>query len=255
MKKAIGYIRVSTKNQEKGLSLSAQEKTIKNYAKHNNLDLIDLMSEVDSGLKFEREGIMNLLDRAEKHHFDIVLVTVQDRLSRDPEHTGYITITLQLNDVEVIAIEEPKSIDNHVQELQRGILALVAKYEAKRKRYRFEMGQKEALKIGKAIHKPPFGYDSAEDSGKFPIPNKDAEIVKDIFHLRASGKKSLQQIASKYEKSPTFIKRVLENQFYIGKIKHRGIWLDGGHQPIVSNEIFEEAKSIDKRKGSLKVTW
>ncbi|MHA2263400.1 MAG: recombinase family protein [Candidatus Thorarchaeota archaeon] len=84
--KAIGYIRVSTREQaESGLSLSAQERRIQEFANYKQLDLVEIIKDEDVSASVplaEREGGKRLFDIAKGSNISII-ATKLDRLFRD----------------------------------------------------------------------------------------------------------------------------------------------------------------------------
>ena len=84
MKKAIGYIRVSTSEQAmEGVSLDNQKAKIQSYCEFNDLELIEIIEDAGkSGKDLKREGIQVLLGRIRDKSVDAVVVYKLDRLSR-----------------------------------------------------------------------------------------------------------------------------------------------------------------------------
>ena len=93
-------------------------------------------------------------------------------------------------------------------------------------------------KEGNLMARPPFGYSVSE--GKL-IPNENAENVRLIFKEFIEGK-SLNQLSQTYNLSVNGIKKILKNFTYIGKIKFNNEINSGNHQPIISNDLFNEVQ-------------
>jgi len=87
MKKAIGYIRVSTVKQEvEGVSLDEQADKIKDYCKFKDIELIDIIADkgVSAGKPLNsREGGHRLNKRIDNKEAEIVVAVKLDRLFRD----------------------------------------------------------------------------------------------------------------------------------------------------------------------------
>ena len=80
--KAIGYVRVSTKqHQTSGLSLEHQERMIRTFCKTHDIDLIDVFSEQQSASIDDREVLSTVLMKA-KESGAYVIVSDLCRLSR-----------------------------------------------------------------------------------------------------------------------------------------------------------------------------
>lgn len=88
MNKAIGYLRVSTREQgDSGLGLEAQRNAIKIFCEREHLELVSLFSEVESGKRIsdtldERPQLKSAIEVARSGGYPIV-VSKLDRLSRD----------------------------------------------------------------------------------------------------------------------------------------------------------------------------
>lgn len=85
--RAIGYTRVSTREQEKsGLGLESQQEDIKSFCQFNKIELLDIIIEVASakGDYRNRQELNNTLHRCRKEKCCLI-VSKLDRLSRDVE--------------------------------------------------------------------------------------------------------------------------------------------------------------------------
>lgn len=83
--KAIGYLRVSSKDQGKsGLSLDHQRNEITNFCNVNDIELVGIEVEVKSGGKAlnTRPILTNAMNRCEKEQL-VLIISKLDRLSRD----------------------------------------------------------------------------------------------------------------------------------------------------------------------------
>lgn len=86
MKKAVGYLRVSTEKQaSEGISLENQEEQIKRYCEWKSLQLVEILKDegVSGGKNNGREGFSTILDRIESNGVEAIVVYSIDRLSRD----------------------------------------------------------------------------------------------------------------------------------------------------------------------------
>ena len=87
MEKVIGYIRKSTKDKHnQKFSLESQTKAIEKFCVQENLELVWIYQDQESGTKTNREGLRQALNMAEVNGFPIVVLRV-DRLSRTPSQT------------------------------------------------------------------------------------------------------------------------------------------------------------------------
>jgi len=83
--KAVGYVRVSSKEQVEGTSPETQKAAIEKYADDNGWNLNHIYSDLGiSGAEMEkREGLLQLLADATNGKFEIMICDVIDRFGRD----------------------------------------------------------------------------------------------------------------------------------------------------------------------------
>jgi DNA invertase Pin-like site-specific DNA recombinase len=123
-KKLIGYCRVSTKEQGlSGLGLDSQKNAIKNYASLVGGELIAEFTDVESGTKRERKGLMKAIDAAQEHGA-VLVVKKLDRLSR-----GGYRIMSELEERGIVFIECDSPNDS---QLVKEIKLSLARDEAKK---------------------------------------------------------------------------------------------------------------------------
>ena len=85
MKKAVGYIRVSTEGQaEKGISLEAQRAKIEAYAALKDFTLVEIVEDAGISAKnLKRPGMQRLLDMIHRKEIDAVIILKLDRMFRN----------------------------------------------------------------------------------------------------------------------------------------------------------------------------
>lgn len=85
MKSAIGYVRVSTREQGRsGLGMAAQAEAVRRFAEAEGFELVEVITEVASGKLGldDREGLRDALAKAHKARCPVIVAKL-DRLSRD----------------------------------------------------------------------------------------------------------------------------------------------------------------------------
>ena len=85
MKKAIGYVRISTKDQS-NFSIEGQEKYIREYAEKHSLEIVAMFTDAGKSAKnFDRADWKLLESFIAIHHrdVDILIVAKYDRFSRN----------------------------------------------------------------------------------------------------------------------------------------------------------------------------
>lgn len=266
------YIRVSTEDQIE-LSPDSQKKLLLDYAKKNNLEVMDehiFMDEGISGRKAEkRPQFMNMiaLAKSKKKPFSKILVWKFSRFARNQEESIVYKNMLRKDGVEVISISEPV-IEGPFGSLIERIIEWMDEYYSIRLSGEVMRGMKEKAMRGRVVSPPTYGYNV--ENGKYVINKDEAIIVKKAFNMIISGDtcgviaKHFNSIGIKNKKGNLFTSRVvkymIQNPVYYGMIRwnyatHQGtgrkvnpesewIIVKGEHEPIINEETWTKANSL-----------
>lgn len=112
---------------------------------------------------------------------------------------------------------------------------------------RTKKGMSKQFRDGNVVTRAPFGY---KIKNKQLVHGENSYLVQEIFQTFLNNEISLTQLAKKYNLSVNGLKKVLSNYAYLGKTKFDGQILDGKHQSLVSNTLFNQVQ--DKLKNKLK---
>jgi len=144
--KAIIYARVSSSDQKSDLEKQIQYLT--QYCSAKGYKVVDVISDVASGLKTNRRGLLKLFNYIVNREVDAVVVTYKDRLTRFGfEYLEYFFGQYGVR-IEVVYGGEPKDV---YQELVEDLLAIVTSFAGKlygmrsRKKKRLVQGFKQLL--------------------------------------------------------------------------------------------------------------
>lgn len=189
MKKAVGYVRVSTQEQKMhGYSLIAQREVLQKYADEHDMELVHIYA--DEGISaskalHKRKGILQLLDAVEKGEGEVILFKDLSRWSRN-EYQFY-TVQDRLDKVHVpwIAVEQPNlETVTASGKLIVGIHISVAAHESAQigERIKF-VNESRVQKKLPLTGRLPIGYKIGEIDGvKRVVKNdSDAELVAIAF--------------------------------------------------------------------------
>jgi excisionase family DNA binding protein len=124
--RAIVYARVSSADQKSGLERQVQY--LIQYCSSKGYRVVDVLSDVASGLKTDRRALLELFDYVVNRQVDVVVVTYRDRLTR----FGFEYLEYFFNQhgvrVEVVFGEEPKDA---YQELVEDLIEIITSFAGK----------------------------------------------------------------------------------------------------------------------------
>lgn len=268
---AAAYIRVSTDIQV-DLSPESQMEEIRKFAARENLILLNDQIYSDDGISGRsaehRPGFMNMISTAKSSDcpFSTILVWKFSRFARNQEESiFYKSILRSKCGVDVVSVSEPLVAGPFGSLIERIIEWMDEFYSI---RLGQEVRRSMTLNARNGVYQsaPPLGY-SMED-GKLTVKPEEAEIVRYMFELAASGESS-RDIAFACNSMGLTSKRglkfndqsvrfILSNPVYIGKVRWNSkavegeaIVSQGSHEPIVSVEMFEAAGNAMDTRASL----
>ena len=124
--RAVIYARVSSSDQKGDLERQIQYLT--QYCSAKGYRVVDVLSDVASGLKTNRRGLLKLFNYVVNKQVDVVVITYKDRLTRFGfEYLEYFFKRYGVR-IEVVYGEEPKDA---YQELVEDLLAIVTSFAGK----------------------------------------------------------------------------------------------------------------------------
>jgi len=130
---------------------------LRHYAKSIGGEVVDEYIDLASGGTPDRDAFLRLLDEADKHKFDLLLVWSLDRISREgiSNMLGYLE-RLKKNSIAVKSLHESwlDTRDEGIGQLLLAIFAWVAQQERKRIIERTKAGLERAKKEGKLLGRP-----------------------------------------------------------------------------------------------------
>ena len=133
------YARVSSKKQQD--DLERQISNLKEYAK-DKYEKYDVISDIGSGINYEKPGLKKLIEMINKKQVDIIVVLYKDRLLR----YGFelVEYFAKLNNVKIEVIDKiDKNQDQElVEDLVQIITVFSCKLQGKRKKKTKELLQK-----------------------------------------------------------------------------------------------------------------
>ncbi|GAI18207.1 unnamed protein product [marine sediment metagenome] len=221
--KALGYVRVSTREQaEKGISLEVQRKKIRAYADLKDLDLVKIIADKGkSGKDLKRKGIRELLEMIKSKEVSAVITYKMDRLSRRVKDQLYLAEDVFVkNKISLVSLTE--SIDTTTAQGRAyfTITGAFSQMERDLIAERTADALEELKKRGRRLGGPNFVAYGLKLRKKKRPTLKDLKIdlskIKNVREMRRLRKRNwtLEKIGEKFGKSKSSIKYILENPIY-----------------------------------------
>lgn len=187
MKKAIGYIRVSTSEQAtEGISLDNQRAKIQAYCALNDLELLEVIEDAGkSGKSLNREGVQSLMSKIKS--IDAIVVYKLDRLSRKVIDTLTLIEAIEKAGVAFHSLNEKIDTSSAMGRFFLNITASLAQME----RDLISERTKDALQMKIANHERagqvPFGWRLTEDGNTLRPHEDEQEVIRIVMHLHGKG--------------------------------------------------------------------
>jgi len=265
MQQFYGYIRVSTIRQGvQGVSLQEQRAAIEQYARKNELEIVEWFEERETAAKYGRPVFTRMIKNLQKRKVPGVVIHKIDRSARNLKDWASLGELLD-SGIDVRFAHDGLDMQARGGRLSADIQAVIAADYIRNLREETKKGFYGRLKQGLYPLPAPLGYlDQGAGNPKIADPDM-APIIQEIFRLYATSEYSLDQLVN-YLAEKGFkkrdggkinrcnISRVLHNPFYIGliHIARTKETFAGIHEPLVSKSLFDTVQDIlvgKKKKG------
>lgn len=214
-----------------------------------------------SGGNMERPALQQLIKDIKNGKVDVVVVYKVDRLSRSLSDFAKLVEIFDTHSVSFVSVTQAFNTTNSMGRLTLNILLSFAQFErevtGERIRDKFSSSKKKGIWMGGRL---VLGYDVKER--KLVVNDVEAENVRFIFeeYLRNDSiYKTLEVLRNKNIKTKSYIAQtgnkingnyynsgtiygLLNNQIYLGKIKHKKEYFDGEHEAIINQELWDKVQ-------------
>lgn len=249
-KLVVKYTRVSGGKQMLNDSIENQNKTIDEFAKKFNLEIVATFGDTHESAKTDdRKEFMRMIDfcKRSRGRISTILVYKMTRFSR----TGgkAISIADELRNkygIHIIAVTEPMDTSNPNGVLFQEMQLIFAKWDNVQRQQVTSAGMKSKYSKGEWLSNPPQGYDIVRSNGERKIVlNEDGKKIKKAWDWKLKGMKN-EDIAEKLNKMGVKmykqqIYKIFKNPFYCGLIAHgmlNGRVVEGKQEKMVSQDVF-----------------
>ncbi len=125
--RAVIYARVSSHKQKKDGNLDRQVERLRAYCSARGYRVVDVITDIASGLNEDRKGLQKLFDIVEKRQVDVVILEFKDRLTRFG--FNYLKRYFESHGVRVEVVEESEK--GYVEELIEDFVSIVTSFAAR----------------------------------------------------------------------------------------------------------------------------
>ena len=226
------FARVSSDRQDVDLSVSAQLRALKDYARANGYSVArEYVDEAESGRVADRPQFREMIEEGGKPNapFEVILVWKFSRFTRKREHAVAFKSMLRRKGIRVVSITE-RADDSPTGKLMEAIIESVDEFYSENLAEDVTRGMREAASRGFFLgSKAPFGYrrvkvsDGMKERPTLEVDPATAPVVKEIFESSLSGY-GLKEIC-----------RTLNDRGITNRGKR---WSKGGLHYLLTNEAY-----------------
>lgn len=259
------YIIYCRKSQEhvdrQALSIEAQKRELLEYAKMNELQVVQILEESQSAYKLGRPIFDKMMKLFEESLANAILTWKSDRLARNAFDGG--RVIQALDDKIVQEIRTPYEMFR--QEDNRVILYLafgMSNDVSRQISANVRRGNRQKYERGEFVGCAPPGYLNVKvgNSRNIAPDSIKAPLVRRVFEEFVSGNFSVQEICrrasewgltsingNKIAKSCMYI--LLRRTVYYGVFKHGGESHQGSYEPLISKALFYRVQEVLNDRG------
>ena len=273
------YTRVSSKEQEEGFSIEAQQNLLREYAEKNGLEVVEEYTDAETATAKQvgrpAFGKMVSFLQAQarvENGARVILVEKTDRLHRNIKDWGTIGDLIEESNVSLHLVKEGTVLSRDSRSSEKFIYeirSVMAKHYSDNlsEEVRKGMGTKASMGIFPSL--APLGYMNIKgpDGRKvIGIDTAHAPLIRKLFEWYASGDYSVRDVAKKVRRhglryksgeriSTSSVYSILRNRLYAGDVVWNGEIYPGQHEPIISLELWEKVQNILQGKTIKKPRW
>lgn len=260
--RAILLARVSSREQEEGQSIPAQERRLREYADRKGLVIVEVFKITESSTKESRKEFEKIIEKIRKSKEILALVSdTIDRVQRSFKESVILEDLRKEGKVEIHFIREGlilnlKSNSSEILRWDMGVMfarSYVLQLSDNIKRSK-EQSAKNGIWMGLA----PTGYMHIlnERGEKTIVPDPErASYIRRLFELYATGNYSLQKLKEeairmglKSKNGETLaisqINKILKKPFYCGVMDTKYGLVEHQYEKLISPSLFEQVQEV-----------
>ncbi len=260
-RKAVLFVRVSSKEQQDGYSLEAQEQAGDEWAARHDLEIVKRWVVAETARTDElRKSFKDLIafvrsnptipvllfekpDRMTRNFKD--LVTIYELIERHDKEVHFFRTGLRLN-------KDSKSSD----QIQLDIQVVLARNFITNLREEVKKGMRMKVQSGSFPAVAPVGYRNNTATSEIEPDPAQAPLVKKIFELYSTGHyaiRDLDEIVAdlglRFRNNPKPLSRgsihsMLHNPIYYGLVRWGGDEAMGKHEPLITKDLYDRVQEV-----------
>lgn len=257
------YLRVSSEDQVRGLSLPVQQQTCAERAAAAGHTVVRVYADEGKSAFHDdirkRPALRSLLSDAQRGLFQVLYVYMYDRLARNLK--VYHTLFADLRGLGV----EPLSATESADWLAQGISGLMAEAYSRALSKRLTDARRAEALRGRWLAVAPFGYVRGDDDHL--VPSEQGTLATWVFAQFATDRYSLMsmvdalnaaghqhQCPSHFGGQPrpfgmSTVRQILRNRVYLGETRCGDLAVPGAHPSLTDPATFNAVQAIlDRRK-------
>lgn len=262
------YLRVSDERQVDGFSLAAQERGGAALAVKEGLEIWKVYVDGgQSGKDGQRDAFQEMLSDLQRirsrERITTVIIHKLDRFMRDLRLTLNFEHDLRRMKIRLMSVVNAINTDTPEGRLQFQMEGSLAEWFRGNLSREVKKGLTEKAVQGLWVGPVPFGYSKQNDR---LVISEDANTVRAIFRLYATGKHSYISIAEELNKTTSgmlnwrtgerypfgreSVRGIIRSRAYIGKVGCGGIEYDGQHEPMITETLWNDCATTRDRNTS-----
>ena len=261
--------RVSSEDQEDGLSLDAQIENMRRYCAMKGLNIVREFKFVESSTRGKRKQFHDMLSFVISSPGKMaIVVDCVDRLQRGFSESPKLDELRQTDKIEIHFLRENLVIskDSDSNDIFNWeIHVLMAKKYVTTLSDNVKRSRKYSIAHGRWNHKAPIGYlNQRDEQGRAQtiIDPDRAHIVIHLFELYSTGRYSFGEIAriskgmglvstqNKIPLSKTTVQNMLKNPFYYGVMVVKGQKIPHVYPRLIPEQLFDRCQAVMNNKTS-----
>lgn len=252
---AVIYARYSSSGQREE-SIEGQIRECREFAGRNGLTVVgEYVDKALTGRTDKRPDFQRMLRDSERGIFKAVICWKMDRFARNRYDSAMYKYKLKKNGVRIFYAKEsiPDGPEGIILE---SVMEGYAEYYSENLSQNIRRGYYDSAMELKTLGRKALGLRTGPD-GRFEIDPATAPVVRRIFEEYAAGEKAkdiynrLNAEGYRTIKGNPFnknsIRRILQNEKYVGVYEYKDIRVEDGIPAIVTRELFDKCQTMLQR--------